>query len=58
MKISREQASLIADLQARLVEKMDIVVGYSHPHMTVIIDSNGAELLEGVICRQAIKEKE
>ena len=45
MKISREQASLIADLQARLVEKMNVIICYSHPHMTII-----PENVEYVIC--------
>jgi hypothetical protein len=45
MKITREQASLIADLQARLVDKLGIVVGYSHPNVTVI-----PENVDYVIC--------
>ena len=38
MKITRGQASLIADLQARLFSKLDIKIGYSHPGVTIIPD--------------------
>tara|TARA_R100001244_G_scaffold25113_4_gene25673 strand:- start:111958 stop:112665 length:708 start_codon:yes stop_codon:yes gene_type:complete len=38
MKITRGQASLIADLQARLVDKLNIKVGYAHPSITILPD--------------------
>lgn len=39
MKITRGQASLIADLQARLVDKLDIKIGYAHPNVTILPDN-------------------